>query len=212
MINILISSVVSSLASAFLLWIIGKKREYDFLFKHLLLIYILALIVGYIPFIGLYAQALIFVGLFCKLEDLPIVEAMWVGIIAFVVKVGLILLILMTITSLQEADILPRQTSAAPELTDNQTSAIEFLQEAYGGLSNSVAASEKQVAPSADQIRKAFRLSGIATRNSERVAVINGKPVREGDRIDHVLTVEAISNSHIVVSSEGTTFKLYPAP
>jgi len=72
--------------SAIILWIIGKKMQYDFAFKNLLIIISIASLLGNIPIIGLFVSWGAYLFFFWKLEQMPPYEVFWIGLIVFLIQ------------------------------------------------------------------------------------------------------------------------------
>lgn len=137
---LLLNLLIGPLFSAFILWVIGKKREYDFKFRNVLIISFSSAAAGIIPFVGIYVSFGIFVCLFFILERMPYLETMWVCITAFAIKWGLTLLIMMSLNTLNNkvpgASDITNPLTREPNQKDTKEYAktVEFLKEAYSNL------------------------------------------------------------------------------
>ena len=97
---LLIDLIIGPFLSAIVLWFIGKKREYDFLFRNMLLVTFISSLATMIPVIGSIAGFVAFFGLFHLLEDMSLIETFWVALVAFLIKLGIVFILIMTISSL----------------------------------------------------------------------------------------------------------------
>lgn len=61
-----------------------------------------------------------------------------------------------------------------------------------------------------DRLKQSFRLHSVLVSSERRVAVINGKRVQEGDRIDEA-RVQKISGSSVRLNLAGAAFDIYLA-
>lgn len=211
----IINSAIEALVSAILLWMIGKKMEYDFLFRNLLLITVCAALAGHIPIVGLYVKVGVYYFLFYLLEQMPLIEIRWVGLMAFGIQCGVAIVIMFSIGTL--SDRFPKGKGepshheiALSEMVEKYTQELgqvgeEFTEEAEKTGSRSVPAPSSILV-----LEKEYRLSGIASSNKERVAVINDRIMRVGDSLSDELKISRIEEDFVELISGKQRYKLYP--
>ncbi len=203
-INVLVGTLIPSIV----LWIIGKKIQYDFEFWKLLIITGAASLTGQIPYGGMWISLPVYYGLFCFLTGINYIEAMWMSFLAFLVYAAVGFVLMMYAGSLFASSLesdSPEPVRAAAEQPAGNPSGLEEP------------ASEEPAPPAipadrsettADRIGEKYRVNGIAKRGGRMIAIINDKIVSEGELLEDNLSVHRIEPSGVILRSADTSYRL----
>lgn len=219
---ILVDLVLGPLISSVLLWLIGKKMQYDFMFWKLLVITISSSLAGLIPFGGVYVSMAVFIGLFCWLERMPSSEILWVALIAFAMKWVIVIVLMLSLKSVMvhlSEDGAPwygflsgDSKELAPERRPAEGKPQAVAEFEAIASSNGVKSGERiyelDLVELPDHLKDKYRISGIALRNKERVAMINGRVVRPGDLLDGRYSIYKIADDYIELISDDQRYIL----
>lgn len=222
---IVVDLVLGPLLSTLLLWGIGKKMQYDFLFRNLLIITFCSSLGGLIPYAGAYVGALVFIILFCVLEKMPASEVLWVALIAFVIKWCVVIALMISVKSAMDhfsredsfgnrfiAKLSSGQDEEA-EMTNDEIAEVDYEPEPVETSGSGIPSEdsvEPELTPPPKWFLEEYHVSGIArSGNEERAAIVNGKILRKGDAVDKHFYISRIEDDFVELSSDDHRYRLY---
>ncbi len=210
-IRIGIEIFLGTLFPSIVLWLIGKKVQYDFEFWKLLVINFSAACVDQIPYAGMWLSIVVYYGLFVKLTGIDFIEAIWMSFLAFLVYAALGFALLMygghLFSLLGQTDGADSYTPIEQYEPDVENS-IEFPEEESAPLPviTNIAPSAVQNAP--DWITQKYNLSGTAVYGNEKRAIINNEIAYEGQMLEAGVTIQRIEKDSVLIQAKDEIYRL----
>ena len=205
---LIVNVLLGTLIPSFVLWIIGKKVEYDFPFWKLLIITSSAALVKQIPVAGIWISLPVYYGLFCALTGIDYIEALWMSFLSFLVYAAVGFILLMYAGSLY-ADF--RESTPDSELVAENTdpSLVQPIPPPEPEQPDLQAPIEpKPEAEAPDWLKQKYIVNGIAKSGGEKRAIINGKVAIEGEILEPDVQILSIELDQVIIQAKNECYTL----
>ncbi|WP_168442515.1 general secretion pathway protein GspB [Pontiella desulfatans] len=207
---IAVNVLIGTLVPGVVLWLIGKKVQYDFEFWKLLLITSSAALVKQIPFGGIWISIPVYYILFCLQTGIDYLEAMWMTFLAFLVYAAAGFLLMMVAGSLwaNHLDEVLAEEPAMEVVAPFEAEPQEPPKPTLAKKPPPAPAPPKPLANAPEWLREKYTVSGIAESRGERRAIINGSIVPEGEELEPGVILQRIGMNHVVIRTGNTSYQL----